>query len=241
MNPLWVRDIGATAVTLIGAIAWLRLWDAIAHRGWVDSALSRKIIHMTTGPLFVLCWPLFSQKPYTRFLAAIVPGLILVQFIGVGLGWIQDPGAVQAMTRTGNPREILRGPMLYGLIFVGCTLVFWRTSPVGLLALMVMCGGDGLADVIGRRFGLVKLPWNSDKSWAGSGGMFIGALMLSGPILLWFEHLGFFSLLIRDATQWLGLVGIVTAATLVESFPIREIDNLTLAITSVGLGLWLLR
>ena len=35
-------------------------------------------------------------------------------------------------------------------------------------------GGDGLADIIGRRFGGVKLPWNTAKSWAGSLAMFIG-------------------------------------------------------------------
>jgi phytol kinase len=41
----------------------------------------------------------------------------------------------------------------------------------------LMCGGDGLADIIGRRFGSgAKLPHNSNKSWAGSAAMFAGAL-----------------------------------------------------------------
>lgn len=40
-----------------------------------------------------------------------------------------------------------------------------------------MCGGDGLADIIGRRFGgNAKLPHNSNKSWAGSAAMFAGAV-----------------------------------------------------------------
>lgn len=39
-------------------------------------------------------------------------------------------------------------------------------------------GGDGLADIVGRRFGGVKLPWNSNKSWAGSLAMFIGVCFI---------------------------------------------------------------
>jgi len=32
-----------------------------------------------------------------------------------------------------------------------------------------MCGGDGLADIVGRRWGgNNRLPYNPTKSWAGS-------------------------------------------------------------------------
>lgn len=230
------QNVAATFVTLVGAIAWLRLWDVIAHRGWVEPVLSRKIIHITTGPLFVLCWPLFSTAPYSRFLAAIVPGLITLQFMAVGFGWLSDPAAVQAMTRSGNPREILRGPLLYGLIFVFGTVIFWRTSPIGILALMVVCGGDGLADVIGRRYGTVKLPWSPEKSWVGSAAMFVGAALFSALFFLIFEQLGYFT--VFGSLRAVGvLLGIVAIATVVESFPVRDIDNLTLAVTSVVLGL----
>ena len=84
------------------------------------------------------------------------------------------------------------------------------------------------------------MPWNADKSWAGSAGMFGGAFVLSTVFLLLFEKLGFFVSLTQNSTQWIWLLGIVAMATFVESLPIREIDNLTLAITAVGLGLWLL-
>jgi len=53
------------------------------------------------------------------------------------------------MSRTGNPREILRGPLYYGIAFIILTIVFWKDSPVGMTALMI-CGGDGLADLVGR-------------------------------------------------------------------------------------------
>lgn len=67
----------------------------------------------------------------------------------IGLTVINDPAAVRAMSRTGNPREILCGPLF------------------GIVALMLMCGGDGLADIAGRRWGHARLPWAPRKSWAG--------------------------------------------------------------------------
>jgi len=108
-----VQDIVATVLTFALALAWLRVMDTFAHRGLIEPRLSRKIIHIGTGPLFVLCWNLFSAEPRARVLAALVPLAITAQFVLVGLGVLKDPAAVQAMTRTGDPREILRGPLYY--------------------------------------------------------------------------------------------------------------------------------
>ena len=124
--------------------------DFIAHRGWMDSKLSRKVIHIGTGPLFVLCWFLFRETPDARWLAALVPFAMTVQFALIGLGVIKDEASVKAMSRTGDPKEILRGPLFYGIMFVVLTLIFWRDSPTGIVALMMLCGGDGIADLIGR-------------------------------------------------------------------------------------------
>jgi dolichol kinase len=76
----------------------------------------------------------------------------------------------------GARQELLRGPLFYVLIMTAVTVVFWRESPVGMMVLSLMCGGDGLADIIGRKFGTAKLPFNTSKSWAGSAAMFAGKL-----------------------------------------------------------------
>lgn len=73
--------------------------------------------------------------------------------------------------------ELLQGPSYYAVILIAVTLLFWRNSLVGFATISVMCGGDGLADIIGRRLGTAKLPWNKDKSWAGSLAMFGGTLL----------------------------------------------------------------
>jgi phytol kinase len=68
MNPFL-----ALVITFAVALIELRLLDFFAHRGWIESRLSRKLIHILTGPLFVLCWLLFPDVWYSRWLAALVP------------------------------------------------------------------------------------------------------------------------------------------------------------------------
>ncbi len=232
------HDAISALFTLVSALVWLRMMDEIAHRGWLTPQLSRKIIHIGTGPLFVLCWPLFSDAFSARFFAALVPMSITAQFVAIGVGWLQDPAAVQAMTRTGNPKEILRGPLYYGLVFVICTIVFWRTSPVGITALMLMCGGDGLADIVGRRFGTQKLPFNAEKSWAGSGAMLGGSICFAFVMLVWFNHLRLFETPLALGKTVMIVSAIALAATVVEALPLRDIDNLTLTAMAIMLGSW---
>ena len=235
----WLQDLLATILTFAVALGWLRLMDALAHRGWIEQRLSRKIIHIGTGPLFVLCWNLFSAAPGARWLAALVPFAITAQFFAVGMGWMKDPAAVQAMTRHGDPREILRGPLYYGIVFVLCTILFWRHSPVGILALMLMCGGDGLADVVGRRWGKTRLPFNPGKSWAGSAAMLVGGFAFAFGFVALFNAFGNFvpPLDLGRAALSVGIISL--AATMVEALPLADIDNLTLTATGVLLGLWL--
>ena len=224
----------ATVLTFVAALAWLRLIDFFAHRGWLEAKLSRKIIHIGTGPIFVLCWLLFPDVPLSRYLAALVPLAITAQFVMVGTGLMKDEAAVAALSRTGNRREILQGPLYYGLIFVLITIFYWYDSPVGITALMALCGGDGLADILGRRFGKMKLPWAKGKSWAGSLGMFTGSWLLTIGILaiLTAAGAGGFSL----ASLLLPVTIISLAVTAVESLPIREIDNITVTAAALILG-----
>jgi len=237
-NP-FLQDGVAALITLAVALGWLRMLDAMAHRGLLGQQLSRKIIHIGTGPLYVLCWPLFSQAPSARWLAALVPLLITVQFFLVGTGRIQDPAAVQAMSRTGDPREILRGPLYYGIVFVIVTLVFWRESPVGIVALMLMCGGDGLADIVGRRLGSRKLPHNPEKSWAGSIAMLVGGFVFSAGFVVLFAAWGVFRPALQGGPALAATAAIAVIGAVVESFPLRDIDNITIAAAALLCGMLL--
>jgi phytol kinase len=229
MNPYL-----ATLFTFLIALTFLRLMDLLAQRGIIESKLSRKMIHIGTGPIFVLCWLMYPDVQISRWLGALVPLLITAQFALVGTGIIKDEAAVKAMSRTGDRREILRGPLFYGIIFVAITLLYWKDSLVGIPALMMMCGGDGIADIVGRRVRSPRLPWSPDKSLAGSLSVFVGGWLLTMLIFAIYVWAGAFS---GPITRFLWPVTwIALGAAVVESLPFKDIDNLTITIASALIG-----
>ncbi len=226
----------ALAITFAIALGFLRLMDFFAHRGWIESKLSRKLIHIGTGPIFVLCWFLFDDAPSARWLAALVPFAITVQFALIGLGVIKDQASVDAMSRTGDPREILRGPLYYGIMFVALTLIYWRESPIGIIALMMMCGGDGIADIVGRKFASAKLPWSRDKSIAGTVSVFLGGWLMSAVIVFIYVSAGVFPGGFTDYLLPISVIALVGA--LVESLHYKDIDNISMTLASALVGHW---
>lgn len=40
--------------------------------------------------------------------------------------------------------ELLRGPLYYVLVLMAATTLYWRESPIGVVAFSLMCGGDGM-------------------------------------------------------------------------------------------------
>jgi phytol kinase len=224
----------ATLLTFAIAITFLRLMDSIAHRGWIDSKTSRKLIHIGNGPIFVLCWLMFPDLPISRWLAALVPMLITVQFALVGTGLLKDEAAVKAMSRTGDAREILRGPLFYGIMFVLITVIYWKDSLIGIPALMMMCGGDGIADIVGRRVPSAKLPWSPEKSVAGTASVFVGGWLMTVFVFAVYVLAGVFPAPI--VSYLLPITWIALGATIVESFPFKDIDNITLTVVSALIG-----
>jgi len=229
MNPYL-----ATFFTFAIAVFFLRLMDFLAHRGVLEGRLSRKLIHIGTGPIFVLCWLMYTDVEISRWLAALVPLVITAQFFLVGTGIIKDEAAVKAMSRTGDRREILRGPLYYGIAFVAITLIYWKDSLIGIPALMIMCGGDGVADIVGRRVRSPKLPWSPEKSLTGTLSVFLGGWLLTIFIFAIYVWIGAFS---GPLTRFLlPVTWIAIGATLAESLPFKDVDNITLVLASVLIG-----
>ena len=230
LQSVWLAFI----LTLVVALLWLRLVDLLAHRGIISSSLSRKVIHAGTGLIFVLCWLLFPDNPIARFLVAIVPLGITAQFALIGQGVIKDQASVDAMSRNGQRSEILRDPLFYGIVFIIITLVYWKDSPIGIVALMLLCCGDGLANIVGSRVLSAKIPWSKSKSLAGSAGMLLGGLVFSLIIAGIYTAVGVFAA--RFSGYIIPIIIITAVATLIESLPFSDIDNITVPAIAVPLG-----
>lgn len=224
----------ALIITFAISLIFLRSMDFIAQRGWIDSKLSRKVIHIGTGPIYVLCWFLFQDTPDARWLAALVPFAITVQFALIGFGIIKDDASVKAMSRNGDPKEILRGPLYYGIMFVVLTLLYWKNSPIGIIALMMMCGGDGIADIVGRRISSPKLPWSKEKSIAGTISVFAGGWVFASALIFIYVTAGVFA---GPFTSYLFPITLIAlGGALVESLHYKDIDNVTMTLASALIG-----
>jgi len=227
---LWLAFI----LTLLSALIFLRSIDFLAAHGFISNQLSRKIVHIGTGPIFLLCWFLFPESVYSRYVAAIIPLLITFQFFLIGIGVIKDQASVDAMSRTGDPRDILKGPFFYGIIFVLLTILFWKDSLVGIISLMILCGGDGFADIVGRRLKSKKIPWSKEKTIGGSFAMFFGGLIFAWVISYIFWLNGNFITSLPKMTINILILSVVGA--LVETIPIKDYDNITVPLSTVLLG-----
>ena len=93
----------------------------------------------------------------------------------------------------------------------------------------------GIADVVGRRFGKEKLPYNPNKSYAGSIAMAVAGFLASIGYMHYFHSFG---LMEESWYMTLGFLVVSVAAALVESHPISTDldDNLTVPLTSFLVG-----
>ncbi|KAL3131034.1 hypothetical protein ABBQ38_000353 [Trebouxia sp. C0009 RCD-2024] len=233
---LTLRDASATLLSGVLAFGLVKSLETLAAQKALTTLECRKIVHMSTGPLFVLTWPLFSAGLIARWCAASVPFFNGVRLILIASGAMQSEATLKAVSRFGSRQELLRGPLLYIAIVISVTLLFWRESPIGLLVLCLMCGGDGLADIVGRRYGSAKLPFNHSKSWVGSLAMFTGGGLLSMTYIALFHKLGYFA---ASAYSMMPVIWTTSLlATIVEALPIHQRldDNLTVPLVSAAVG-----
>ncbi|CAN8257154.1 unnamed protein product [Cochlearia groenlandica] len=118
--------------------------------------------------------------------------------------------------------------MFYVIALLVSVTFFWRDSPIGMISLAMMCGGDGIADIMGRKYGSKKLPYNTSKSWAGSISMFFFGLLISIGLLYYYMSLGYLHM-INWETTFTRVAMVSLVATLVESLPITDLldDNVS--------------
>ncbi|KAG8384974.1 hypothetical protein BUALT_Bualt04G0173900 [Buddleja alternifolia] len=253
-----VSDIVATGLSGGIALSLLKLWEQTAKRGLFDQVwgfcdsfvlsflsvarlergikkLNRKLVHITLGLAFMLCWPMFSSGRQGAILAAVIPGINIIKMLLLGLGILKDDATVKSMSRFGDHRELLKGPLYYAATITLASAIYWRTSPIAIAAVCNLCAGDGMADIAGRRFGSQKLPYNQNKSVVGSVTMACAGFLASIGYMFYFSSLGYMQ---ESSEMVLGFLIVSIAAALVESHPLStELDdNLTVPLTAVFIG-----
>lgn len=219
----WLGAVEAVELKVTIAALWLALVGLVAigvDRVAVEgSELVRKVVHIGTGNIVLLAW---WMK---------IPG-----WIGVSAGVFFAIVTLASYRFQLLPRIDNVGRKSYGTFFYAVSIAvlvgwFWGVNrpEFGVLGILVMTWGDGLAGLVGKRFGRNRYQlWGMQKSWEGSLTMAIVATLVSALIL---------SNIVDSVIQLIIIaftVGISSAV--LEAFSNLGIDNLTVPILSAAIA-----
>ncbi len=246
-NLAWLWDIIALVISFFCVMMVVQINGKIQKSEKLPTYMTRKIVHILAAPVYVLTWLLFSGSVFSRYIASIVPILFIVQFTLIGTGKMEDEAFIRSMSRSGDPKELLKGTLYYAIILFVVTILWFtngikNANPGALIILGCLAGGDGFADIIGRKYGGDKKfgLFGAEKTIAGTIAMFLGSFIFSYGLL------AIFSIGIPDfgLVQFLLPTVIISfVVTIVEALPPPNSDNLTISISVVILiivfALWI--
>ncbi|MFX1475706.1 MAG: diacylglycerol/polyprenol kinase family protein [Promethearchaeota archaeon] len=249
VNPLamfgianWIWDIIALVITFALIMVLIRLNDILRNRDKIPTYVSRKVFHTFAGPLFIICWLLFSGDLLSRYIAAIVPLIFAMLYVAVGTGVLKNEEFVQLLTRSGKSRELLFGNFLYCLVMVWVSIACFFIPvdkfagvpfiPTAILVFGPMAGGDGLADMVGQKWGKHKFKVFSEKSVEGT------LAMLVFGFLFTYVMLAIFSIILNPVypavyslmNLLIPVIAVSLVATVAEALSPRNIDNLVVPV-----------
>jgi uncharacterized protein (TIGR00297 family) len=189
------------------------------------SETRRQLVHMAMGGfallLRVLTWWQAALCALTAFLFNL---LILPRLGGPSLSRPAD-------TARGYPIGIL----IYPLSVLVLILALPRRLDLVAAAWGIMAVGDSTATLVGRRSRGARLPWNAEKTVAGTSA-FVIAGAIAAILLGWWTGSAVVPPPSAAFVVGAGLVAAIFAG-LVESIPVRLDDNISVPVTA-GFVLW---
>jgi phytol kinase len=203
--------------SLIGLAEFLR-----RQRGY-SSDFTRKVIHIGVG---MLAWalPFLFDEPWLFIIACVL--FMVINFLDWRYGFFS--------AMSSNSRSNL-GTVYFPLAAAVVAYVYWDTPPIMVAALMPLTWGDGLAPVIGSRFGKHTYQiGGTTRSIEGSIGFFVAAFFATW-IALWIIP-GTPAISPLEAFLPALIVSLLTAV--VEAVTIWGLDNLTVTATAMIIFSW---
>lgn len=246
--PSLIWDIVALVITFVLIMLLIRINDVLRKREIIPIYISRKVIHTFAGPVFLVCWLLFSSETYSRYFAAVVPMIFVLLFAAIGSGAMKNEEFVRTMSRSGKASELLKGTLFYALVMVVASILFWFVPvntmgipqytifvPTAVLIFGPLAGGDGFADIVGRKWGKHKFKILAEKSVEGSLAMFFFSLLFSVGLLgiFWLILNPAYPTAINPIPYLIPILIIALFATIAEILSPKGTDNLVIPIVIV--------
>jgi dolichol kinase len=222
LSPLY-NNLLAALLTIVYVFSLVALMEVFVTRFGLARDLSRKITHIGAG-MIIAFLPLFDDTHWSKYLNVSIFVIWIFILIQKGLFADVDDEAVKTMTRTGDRRELLKGPLYFTIIATICGTLFYKTFE-GVLAMAVLGWGDGMAPIIGSRYGKIKYKILSQKSLEGSLTMFVSAFVASLLLIQFIvpQEYNFNRILILSAI-----------ATVAEGTSPKELDNFIIPLAIIG-------
>lgn len=141
-----------------------------------------------------------------------------------------------AISRSGNKEEALGGPFIYVVILFASILIWFCDNLSGVIALSTMAAGDGMADILGRRFGKNdKWFFSESKSIAGTFGFIVSAAACSIGLAAWLIYTNTIVVAMPFSAVVARICFISVASSIVELVPFAD-DNWTVPIAAAVLA-----
>ena len=214
MGP-FLGNLIVTALTFVYVFGLVAVMNFCVTRFNFPQDISRKVTHIGAGSLIGFL-ALYDDSHWSKYLNVTIFVIWIVLLIQKGLFASDEDEAVKTMTRNGDKGELLKGPLYFVIVATICGTLFYKTFP-GIMAMTTLGWGDGIAPIIGSRYGRLKYEVLSSKSVEGSVSMFIAAFAAS---------LFFVWLIIPSELNILGIMILSAIATVVEACSPKEIDNI---------------
>jgi phytol kinase len=214
-SNLWLRI--TTVPVYVGTIV---LTAELLHR-YTDTKPEyvRKVVHIGTGNVILLAW-LLQLPAWVGITSSILAGIVtLISYRLPILPGVNSVG-----------RKSL-GTFFYAVSIGIMTAIFWNLQipHYGVIGILIMAWGDGLAAIIGQKFGNHPYTiFGNIKSWEGTFAMLLVSYAIVSIVL--------FSVQGNIWQTWLVGIPVAIAATAVESIAQWGLDNLTVPLSSAGLA-----
>ena len=218
----FVGNLVATALTFVYVFSLVALLNLCVTRFGMPQDLSRKITHIGAGSLIGFL-PLYSDLDWSKYLNVTIFVVWIALLIYKGLFANPEDEAVKTMTRTGDRRELLKGPLYFVIVATICGTLFYKSFP-GIVAMATLGWGDGVAPIVGSKYGRLKYKIFSDKSFEGSLSMFIFGFAAS---------LFFVWLVLPSFVNISRIFLLAFVATLVEGCSPKEVDNILIPVAVI--------
>ncbi len=175
---LW--DLIVLLFAFIAVLGTILVIGSLNRRGIISDDFLLITQHVFAAPVGAVTWILYSNEVQSRYIAAVVPLVFVILFVGILSGRIRNPNITRVVFK-GDDITVLRAPLLYSLFILFLTVACWPTPttslgspdysvfvPTAFLVLGPYTVGWGMGHYITKHHGRIRFKVFEERSLEGA-------------------------------------------------------------------------